>query len=193
MKGHVTGFNASAVLLLGILSASSGEPTPGPLTMLSVQEPDPYVGEQMCARCHEDVHRARSAVVHGSGGAPELAEKRCQSCHGPGRQHVQRPDDPKLTPSIDRMTLAQRNALCTDCHEKMPAFDPTHEAANVSCSGCHIFHQLRAGIGAMGWQPNCLSCHAGSKAFDELHEYDMDAMASGTISCRDCHKRAHGK
>ncbi len=52
------------------------------------QTDDPYVGNQMCVRCHEDVQKAFVDVPHGSGNASELAEKGCQSCHGPGRSHV---------------------------------------------------------------------------------------------------------
>ena len=43
----------------------------------------------------------------------------------------------------------------------------------------------------MRWQPRCLSCHAGSEAFDVLHEYDLAALSSGTVSCRSCHQGAH--
>ncbi len=39
----------------------------------------------------------------------------------------------------------------------------------------------------------CLSCHAGSQAFDQLHEYDLTGMATGEISCTSCHRLAHGK
>jgi hypothetical protein len=39
----------------------------------------------------------------------------------------------------------------------------------------------------------CVTCHAGSQSFDELHEYDKAAMTTGTVSCKSCHAQAHGK
>ena len=68
------------------------------------QTDDPYVGNQMCIRCHEDVQKALVDVPHGSGNASAFAEKGCQSCHGPGRLHVQNPNDTDRQPSVERMT-----------------------------------------------------------------------------------------
>jgi nitrate/TMAO reductase-like tetraheme cytochrome c subunit len=91
------------------------------------------------------------------------------------------------------MAFDQQNQLCSDCHGDLPAFDPTHEVAKISCSGCHLFHEPQPEMGVMGWQPKCLSCHTSSQPYDEIHEYDSTAMATGTISCRSCHWPAHGK
>ena len=171
----------TAALLLG-LSAAPAE---------KAQEPDPYVGNAMCVRCHQDLQDAFAAAPHGSGNAPEIVEDGCQSCHGPGRAHVQAPNDDERTPSVGRMSFEEQNALCTRCHEGMPAFDRTHESIGASCSSCHVLHERRAGLGVQRWQPKCLSCHVGVRSFDELHEYDIAAMRTGAISCRSCHTQAH--
>jgi len=192
MKLHLMWLVPFTVLHIGLLSASSAEPDSSGPSTLAVQEPDPYVGDQMCVRCHEGVQQSLTAVPHGSGEAKEIVENGCQSCHGPGRAHVQSPDATNLQPSVERMKFDQQNQLCSGCHKDMPAFDPTHDVARISCSGCHVFHAPQPDMGVMRWQPNCLSCHAGSQAFDELHEYDLTDMAAGAISCRSCHTQAHG-
>ena len=172
---------AVVTLLLGLSGAPAAE----------AQEPDPFVGNAMCVRCHQDLHDAFSAAPHGSGNAAEIVEDGCQSCHGPGRAHVQAPNDADRKPGIERMSFEDQNALCTKCHEGMPAFDRTHESVRVSCSSCHVLHERSADLGVMRWQPKCLSCHNGQGSFDELHEYDMAAMSTGDISCRSCHAQAH--
>ena len=192
MKMQLTWLIPFAVLFLGWLAPSPADPGGEP-SALAIQEPDPYVGNQMCIRCHEVVQKSLAAVPHGSGNAPAVLDNGCQSCHGPGRAHVQSPDNTNLQPSVARMTYDQQNQLCAGCHGDMPAFDATHEVAKISCSGCHLFHEPQPDMGVMRWQPNCLACHAGSTGFDELHEYDVEGMTSGAISCRSCHRQAHGK
>ncbi len=191
MKTHLTWLIPLAGVLAGL---NSGGPVGSEAAAaLIVQEIDPYVGDQMCVRCHADIQESLSTVPHGSGSAQEIVENGCQSCHGPGRMHVQSPDNTNLRPSVERMTFEQRNQLCSGCHGDIPAFDPTHSVAGIPCSGCHLFHEPQADMGVMSWQPNCLSCHAGSQAFDQLHEYDLTGMATGEISCRSCHRLAHGR
>ncbi len=191
MKTHLTWLIPLAGVLAGL---NFGGPVGSEAAAaLVVQEIDPYVGNQMCLRCHADVQESLTTVPPGSGNAQEIVENGCQNCHGPGRMHVQSPDNTNLRPSVERMTPEQRNQLCSECHGDMPPFNPTHAVAGISCSGCHLFHEPQPDMGVMSWQPNCLSCHAGSQAFDQLHEYDLAGMTTGEISCRSCHRQAHGK
>ena len=187
MKLHLTWLVLAAAMLPAARSAK-----PEPAKTASTQEPDPFIGNAMCLRCHQDVQQALTANPHGSGAAPDVVDNGCQSCHGPGRTHVQSPNNNNTQPSVDRMTSEQQNQLCTGCHTELPAFSTAHQVAKISCSGCHVLHERTADMGVQRWQPNCLSCHSGSKAFDELHEYDIVAMENGTVACRSCHKQAHG-
>jgi hypothetical protein len=86
------------VLGSGRLAASGQTPAPAaqrdaePATQ-DATDPAPaqsgYVGQETCLTCHE------TATVHGTAhgnaripGAP-AADKGCESCHGPGRAHVE--------------------------------------------------------------------------------------------------------
>ncbi|MGH9461715.1 MAG: hypothetical protein ACRD1X_10895, partial [Vicinamibacteria bacterium] len=101
------------------------------------QNDDPYVGNQMCIRCHEDVQKALVEVPHGGGNAPEVVDDGCQSCHGPGRAHVQRPNDADRHPSIVRLSVDEQGQLCASCHGDLPSFDATHGRELTSCASCH--------------------------------------------------------
>ena len=174
---------------IGIVAALAGAASERALP----QTDDPYVGNQMCIRCHEDVQKAFVEIGHGGGNAPELVDNGCQSCHGPGRAHVQRPNDADRRPSIGRMSLDEQNQLCASCHGDLPAFDATHGRERISCSSCHTLHVQDASAGILTWQRNCMTCHSGNESYDELHEYDREAMTRGTVSCRSCHgEPAHG-
>jgi len=178
------------LLLLGLsLAEPGGEVAAAPLP---AQEPDPFVGNAMCVRCHQDVQEGLVAVPHGSGNGPDMAEQGCQSCHGPGRLHVQNPADTRHQPRVASLSPEGQGQLCSTCHGDTPPFDATHAVAQISCSGCHTFHRREGSAAIMSWQPNCLSCHGGSEAFDELHGHDQEAMVSGTVSCTSCHKQGHG-
>ncbi len=168
---------------------------PAPVILAS-QQPDPFVGNEMCVRCHADVQDALESVPHGAGvpAASALVDDGCQNCHGPGRLHVQFPEDTQRHPAVTRMPFEQQTELCVSCHTDQPAFDETHTVAQTSCSSCHILHQRQTPTPAtLAWQPNCLSCHLESSGFNELHAYDMDAMRAGNISCTSCHVQVHAE
>jgi len=181
----------AALVLVGWSASETVPPTAR--ASATLQDPDPYVGNQMCVRCHEGVQEALTAVPHGSPDtASNLSSEGCQSCHGPGRLHVQRPADEQRLPQTSRQSFEEQNQLCTACHTDVPPFNETHALAQISCSGCHVFHRNDGtSLATLSWQPNCLSCHQGTKDFDALHEYDLEAMVSGEVSCTSCHPGAH--
>jgi hypothetical protein len=57
----------------------------------------------------------------------------CESCHGPGKQHVQTPNDINMPPVT--------KAICKQCHtsEKDPDFDMANHKWQVQRSGCNLF------------------------------------------------------
>ena len=147
MKLHLTWLVLAAAMLPAASHARSAKPEPAKTA--STQEPDPFVGNAMCLRCHQDVQQALTANPHGSGAAPDVADNGCQSCHGPGRTHVQSPNNTNTQPSVDRMTAEQQNQLCTGCHTELPAFSTAHQVAKISCSGCHVLHERTADMGVL--------------------------------------------
>jgi hypothetical protein len=90
-----------------------------------------WAGKAACVACHPD-HAAKLA----SGEHKTLS---CETCHGPGRAHVERPDEklPKLNMS-----------LCVRCHEASPSRPSWLHQIKVQnhytgslCTECHVPHQ----------------------------------------------------
>ncbi|MBF0425727.1 MAG: hypothetical protein HQL66_07900 [Magnetococcales bacterium] len=75
-----------------------------------------------CLVCHT-VGFNRPGGFIDTGVTPQLAGVQCESCHGPGREHVQEGHDKKMPPTAD-----QTEALCRGCHNALhaPAFEFKH-------------------------------------------------------------------
>ncbi|HYT69221.1 MAG TPA: DmsE family decaheme c-type cytochrome [Vicinamibacterales bacterium] len=156
-----------------------------------------YVGEAKCVECHPSEGDSYKATPHGR---PALerspaATKGCESCHGPGRQHVENPDKS----NIRRFTpggLAPRDAseVCATCHNRGTHAlwnASQHEQRNVGCATCHSVHnwkgekQLKAAT-----QPElCATCHRN--VVNRLYRFNHMPAREGKISCSSCHN-PHG-
>jgi hypothetical protein len=91
-----------------------------------------WAGKAACVECHTD-HAAKLA-----GGAHKTLS--CETCHGPGRQHVEDPAGAKL-PKLNM-------SLCVRCHAASPSRPAWMHQINVHdhytgnlCTECHVPHQ----------------------------------------------------
>jgi hypothetical protein len=73
--------------------------------ILLAQQTDPYVGSQMCLSCHADDESSLVGSPHAWENFQAVAEHGCQTCHGPGRAHVQNPQNADLQPRVARRPL----------------------------------------------------------------------------------------
>jgi hypothetical protein len=90
-----------------------------------------YTGKKACGDCHEDEYKKLMAHEHKG-----LA---CESCHGPGEVHSNRPSKD----NIDRSTYS----ACIRCHEANPSRPKWHKQivskkhyAGNKCTECHVPH-----------------------------------------------------
>jgi hypothetical protein len=90
-----------------------------------------WAGKASCLECHTD-HAQKLAKGEHKGLS-------CETCHGPGRAHVENPADklPKLDVS-----------LCVRCHQASPSRPKWLHQINVHnhytgsvCTECHVPHQ----------------------------------------------------
>lgn len=91
-----------------------------------------WAGKAACVECHPD-HAAKLA----SGAHKSLS---CETCHGPGREHVEDPAGQKL-PKLNM-------SLCVRCHAASPSRPAWMHQINVHdhytgnlCTECHVPHQ----------------------------------------------------
>ena len=152
--------------------------------------PSDYVGSETCATCHSEESKkfdsnphAKLALEHGGKGVT------CESCHGPGKAHVESGGD--KTKIFDPATATAKavDATCLGCHAGThPNFlRSPHAKAGVSCVACHTVHQaapetvlLKAKQPAL-----CFQCHTDIKpAFDMPFHHKVN---EGLVTCSDCH------
>jgi len=152
--------------------------------------PGDFVGAETCATCHEEVAKgfannphARLSAMHGGTGVT------CESCHGPGKAHVDGGGDVTKIFNPAKATTKEVDEKCLVCHEgKHANFERSaHGEGNVSCIGCHSVHAggdpehlLKAA------QPQlCFQCHTDIKPQFAMPFHHK--VEEGLVQCTDCH------
>lgn len=149
-----------------------------------------YVGADTCATCHQeevkgfkDNPHARLELEHGGKGVT------CESCHGPGKAHVESGGDATKIFQFSTATPKQVGEKCLACHVgEHPNFERTaHGEAGISCTNCHSNHKFEAQTPLLKMkQPGlCYECHTDIKAaFMQPFHHRVN---EGLIQCTDCH------
>jgi predicted CXXCH cytochrome family protein len=180
---------------------------------------DNYVGTETCAACHEAQFKAFDGTKHGKLHTISSWKGKvvgCESCHGPGKAHVESGDPTKII-SFKRMDAKATAETCLACHAGKETHNNfrrgEHWRNNVGCTECHSAHgpppgNMRAGsmthIGPVSAQnPNqatakmltasepqlCMSCHNETKS--QFSKPFHHKVLEGTMKCSDCHN-PHG-
>jgi DmsE family decaheme c-type cytochrome len=191
-------FYAIAILLLlfsagGVAftqTAAAPAPQPAASSHKTAENPADYVGADSCALCHQaEVNgfpkgpHAKLELEHGGNGVT------CESCHGPGRAHVESGGD--KTKIFDFKTAPAKDVdqHCIGCHLDTHANSErsSHAEAGVSCTSCHSTHAFTTETGMLkDPEPKlCYSCHTDVKAsFSEPFHHKVN---EGVMGCNDCH------
>jgi DmsE family decaheme c-type cytochrome len=178
---------------VGVLYAASGNQS-AVAASKAAADPADFVGSDVCATCHAEVAKkfssnphSRLALMHNGSGAT------CESCHGPGRAHVEGGGDVTKIKQLAKMSAKDVDATCLGCHAGAhPDFERSpHAKAGVGCTSCHSIHHPEAEESLLKVaQPKlCYSCHTDVKpAFAQPFHHRVD---EGLIKCSDCHD-VHG-
>src|SRR5208283_1343733 len=174
----------------GLLYAAGAKQQAAVAQKADAPNPADFIGSDTCAACHADIAKkfgdnphAKLALRHNGTGAT------CESCHGPGRAHVESGGDVTKIKQLSKMSPKDITATCLGCHAGThPNFlRSPHAKAGVSCVSCHSIHAgdteeklLKAP------QPQlCFQCHADVKpAFDMPFHHKVN---EGLVKCSDCH------
>jgi DmsE family decaheme c-type cytochrome len=174
----------------GSLYAASAKKQAAVAEKTAATNPADFVGSETCATCHADEAskfstnpHSKLALLHGGTGAT------CESCHGPGRAHVESGGDATKILQLSKMTSKQVDATCLTCHAAAhPNFERSpHAKAAVGCTSCHSVHKAAAETALLKVdQPKlCFTCHTDVKpAFNMPFHHKVN---EGLLKCTDCH------
>jgi len=197
------------ILWVALLAAVSGLSSCGPLyaqgkskpaalvsttagSKPAAVNPADLVGSEVCAACHAEVAKkfennphSRLALMHSGKGVT------CESCHGPGRAHVEGGGDVSKIVQPGKLLARALDQTCLGCHAGAhPDFERSpHAKAEVSCIGCHSVHGPGAGAEESLLkvdQPKlCYQCHTEVRPqFSQPFHHKVD---EGLLRCSDCH------
>lgn len=213
---------AGFVFLLAVWAVSSnfqkvmGSDSPGELNLMS-SNADDYVGSESCKACHEDQFNSVAATKHGKLADLESWKGKvqgCESCHGPGKAHIENSGDKTKIISFKDKDAKQISESCLTCHAGKEEHNNfrrgDHWRNNVGCTDCHTAHGPSHGefkIGSttlvndasdvnpppamlkVSEQQLCVACHSEVKS--HFNKPFRHKVMEGTMKCSDCHN-AHG-
>jgi predicted CXXCH cytochrome family protein len=142
-----------------------------------------------CQGCHAVSEKGNGLTA--PAGWNKLADSaykdvQCESCHGPGTQHVQLPDDKSKWP-LARLTLTIANKSCAACHT-----GAHHGFADEWAQSAHA--QIVT-VAVNSTNAECKNCHDGKtvlKAWGVNTNYiEKDSSVFAATTCSVCHN-PHG-
>ena len=202
-----------------LVTAASVEPareTPSPAPKYNAAD---YVGSDACKDCHEDQFKAFSHTSHAvlvKEGSWKDKVTGCESCHGPGKAHIEEAD-PKKIISFKNKSSKEISETCLTCHAGREEHNNfrrgEHWRNDIGCTDCHSSHATPTNkntpnsitfIGPTNAQKPgfsttklltmnepqlCISCHSEVKP--DFNKPFHHKVLEGAMKCSDCHN-PHG-
>jgi DmsE family decaheme c-type cytochrome len=191
-------------VLCGILAALLGyagqasSSTQKKAEVKTAPNPEEFVGSETCLTqgCHADRAAAIKAGPHARAfnpNAPSFVQG-CESCHGPGKNHVSTMDKTKIKTAASMMP-SEYSATCTECHDRMRYSlwaGSQHETRNVGCANCHSIHSPKsktANLKAGSESELCAQCHRPQ--VNKTNRFSHMPVREDKMACSSCHN-THG-
>lgn len=161
------------------------------------QKDTDYVGGDTCLTCH-DIEAAFKKNPHykdWEDTAKSWTEKGCETCHGPGKEHVESGGDVTKIFNFKKAAAGKISDTCLDCHlqqeERVNFLAGEHGLNTVACTECHTVHAPRVtkALLAARTPALCYDCHGEVKP--EFTKPFRHRVPEGVMSCTDCHNQ-HG-
>ena len=165
----------------------------------SVKGNSEYVGSETCKGCHESYYNNFMKSVHGKkavSGSP-INREGCESCHGPGSQHVEKGGGRgvSIVAFGKKVDAREKSSKCLACHgetKNLAFWDMSkHKSADVSCDHCHSMHMggARENLLKVKGPETCFECHRNIRA--QTNKQSHHPIREGKVKCNDCHN-PHG-
>jgi DmsE family decaheme c-type cytochrome len=156
---------------------------------------DEYVGSNVCKTCHADIWAPfyRNPHFKGIASGKESPENTgCESCHGPGKAHVEAGGGADTIPrAFSRLAPTQVLDTCLRCHSQTLSRAnirrSAHTQEEVVCTNCHSIHKSSTPKFLLAKKQSelCYTCHANVRAqFSMPFKHRVN---EGFMQCTDCH------
>ena len=190
----IAAFAIGIASLSGTARASAAKPEAKTAKAIVAQDAGEYVGEDTCLTCHEQQSYKGTAHALKSNDNTPASTHGCESCHGPGKAHVDGGGDKTKIVQLSALTPQESSERCATCHDRGPHAlwsGSQHDQRNVGCLTCHSVHaakgprQLKAQT-----QPElCATCHRN--IVNKQYRFNHMPVREGKIECSSCHN-VHG-
>jgi DmsE family decaheme c-type cytochrome len=156
-------------------------------------DPTQYVGEDTCLTCHETQKYHGAHALKTTSRTP-AATHGCESCHGPGKAHVDGGGDATKIIRLAQLMPQQSSEYCVTCHDRGTHAlwsGSQHDQRNVGCLTCHSVHSPTGDhqIKAKSEIELCSTCHRNIT--NKQYRVNHMPVREGAISCSSCHN-VHG-
>jgi DmsE family decaheme c-type cytochrome len=158
-----------------------------------------YVGSNVCRTCHPNVYAPFFRNPHYksiASGREKPENTGCESCHGPGQDHVAAGGG-KATIPVAFSQAGPEKVLdaCLRCHSQTLSRAnirrSEHTQRDIVCTNCHSIHRSPTPKFLLAKQQTelCYGCHAAVRAqFSMPFKHRVN---EGFMQCTDCHN-PHG-
>jgi len=199
---------ASLGLLVSLFVAGPGVATPAAAPAPAAKPPVPvaaaasaaqdaanYVGQETCLGCHADKTYKGTAHAMTTNPRTPASTRGCESCHGPGKAHVDGGGDKAKILNPGTMAAQKASEQCVSCHNRdQHALWPgsQHDQRNVGCATCHSAHAAKgpSQIKAASEMQLCATCHR-NVVNKQRNRVNHMPVREGKMQCSSCHN-PHG-
>jgi DmsE family decaheme c-type cytochrome len=186
----------AVVILIAVLfvAATPKAARPGAVKVQAPPSAGNYVGEDTCLTCHEDQSYKGTLHALKTNLKTPAANQGCESCHGPGKAHVDGGGDKTKIVNPKKVSVEESSEACATCHNRTTHAlwnGSQHDQRNVGCVSCHSVHAAKGDkqLKAASEPELCATCHRN--IVNKQHRFNHMPVREGKLACSSCHN-VHG-
>jgi len=186
-------FVGAAFAGVALAAANRQPPAPAPTAAPAAQAAN-YVGDDTCLTCHDDKGYAGTAHGRKFNANSPAATHGCESCHGPGKDHVDGEGDKAKIVNPGKLGVRHSSDTCTTCHNRATHAlwnGSQHDMRQVGCLSCHSVHSPAGprALKAKDEMALCGTCHRA--IVNKQFRFNHMPVREAKMSCSSCHN-VHG-